>query len=166
MIRRAPAVLLCLALAACGGPAPYGPAEGSGPGFSERRIEAERWRVRYLGDARTPRETVELGALRRAAELTLAAGRDHFLVASRDVRREAVGGAALSDPFAVGFGFGGHPWGRGAFGPVRPIALPPATRWEAVAEIVAVAGPKPAGDPDAYDARAVLAEIAGPAPGR
>jgi hypothetical protein len=161
MTRRALAALLAAAaLAACApGTTGYAPSAGRGPGYSERDLGEGRWRVRYLGSVADGRETVELGLLRRAAEVTLAEGATRFRVAERSLREEVVGG--------------GYPFlefndltSRGTLSARRGEIPPRATRFEAVAEIVLLrpdAPPSdPAEDPSAYDARALLDAI-GPA---
>ncbi len=154
------AALLFLALAACAGPAPYGPAEDGGPGHAARRIEPGRWRVSYLGDGLTARDTVENRLLRRAAEVTLAEGADHFVIVARDVeRRERARGS-----YIVGAPWGGWSSARGGWVGVSLAAPATTTRYAAFAEILARRGPPPPDDRDAYDARAVLAALGAPAP--
>jgi hypothetical protein len=70
-------------------PTPYAPSQG-GFGYSDARIEENRFRVVFRGNALTPRETVELYLLHRAAEVTLENGYDWF----RIVRPVAEEGAA------------------------------------------------------------------------
>lgn len=83
LLRAAFAVLVVIALSACA--TPYGPAASSGDdGYSETRIEADRWKVEVTGNASTDRETVERHVLRRAAELTLQSGAERFAMISRE----------------------------------------------------------------------------------
>ncbi len=95
-------------LAACAatGPAAYGPAGADNFGYSETKIEDDRYRVVYRGSGGMPPEIVEDYALRRAAELTLAGGYDWFRVVSRDMTGEERGGAN------IGLGFGTGSYGR------------------------------------------------------
>ena len=80
---------LCLTgMTACATPtnAVYGPiaSNPSGSGYSEIRIEDDRWRVRYTGRGNVTRDEVERLALRRAGELALANGYDWVsLISSR-----------------------------------------------------------------------------------
>ncbi|HEY9234995.1 MULTISPECIES: CC0125/CC1285 family lipoprotein [Phenylobacterium] len=80
-------VILGLAgvLSACAtAPTVYGPAAGaSGVGFSEMRIEQDRYRVTFRGGPGAPMAQVADYALLRAADLTLAAGYDWFRVVER-----------------------------------------------------------------------------------
>ena len=63
-----------LLIAACATSTPYGPAEnGKGYGFSDQRIESNRYRITFRGNSVTSRETVENALLYRAAELTVEA---------------------------------------------------------------------------------------------
>src|SRR3546814_2342802 len=81
------AALACAAgLAACVSVTPYQPAS-KGYGYSEQRIENNRFRINFAGNSDTPKQTVETYLLFRAAELTLKSGYDYFVFAS-DSRSE------------------------------------------------------------------------------
>jgi hypothetical protein len=146
-----------LALAACATPAPYGPATRSGgAGFSELRIENDRYRVTYR-DAQNESAAADY-ALLRAAEITLAQGYDWFIVDQRSTDREGqgsgpritVGGASTNyggrTSVGVGAGVGFNLGG----GPKATVSL----------EIRLGRGAKPT-DANAYDARQVQATLRG-----
>tara|TARA_R110002124_G_scaffold62300_2_gene170495 strand:- start:219 stop:701 length:483 start_codon:yes stop_codon:yes gene_type:complete len=79
-------LLPALALTACAtaGPTLYAPALDGRYGYSERRIEEDRFMVRFdAGPDASIQETEDL-ALRRAAEFTLDQGGDWFIVVRRD----------------------------------------------------------------------------------
>src|ERR1700679_1252731 len=68
-------------LAACETATPYqplNPAAASSGGYSDTKLEQDRWRVTFAGNSMTSRETVETYLLYRAAELTVAQGYDWF----------------------------------------------------------------------------------------
>jgi len=149
------ALLLALALAACATPAVYAPAAGPGrPGYSELRIENDRYRVTFR-DAANEAAAADY-ALLRAAELTLAQGYDWFVVDNRSTDRSGqssgprvgvgVGGVnyggrtSVGVSTGVGFNLGG--------GPKATVAL----------EIRLGRGAKP-GIVNAYDARQVQATV-------
>ncbi len=167
---------LALGLAACATPTPYQPnvrGQSTSGGFSELRIEPNRFRVNFQGNSLTSRETVESYLLFRAAELTVQQGYDWFAVADRETDRRTRT-YVEPDPFY-------RPW-YGSFGYWRPawryrtrgfawrtwdpfwgdpfwgdrIDVRTVDRFEATAEIVMGNGPKPQGDPAAFDARAVI----------
>jgi len=155
--------LTAFSLAACASaPGPvYGPAStySSGTGYSDYRIENDRWRVRYLGGDRQDEDAVERLALRRAGELAITNGFDWFTVVHRQVdtdgdenERPVRVGGSLGQTFGSG-GFRGSSVGVG-------IAINPGagrTRTEVSLEIIAGRGePRPEG---AYDA----ARMANPA---
>jgi hypothetical protein len=177
------ALALTAGLAACATPTPYQPRAVSGSttgGFSEQRLEADRYRVAFNGNSLTSRETVERYLLYRAAELTIQQGYDWFETADRRTDRTART-VVDADPFArPGFGYGypygywrpswryaGPGYGWRSWDPfwgdpfftdraqVRTIE-----RFEAGAEIVMHKGKKPEGDPRAYDAREIMANLA------
>ena len=160
------AMTAALALSACATATPYGPAgQGSRYGYSDMRVDQNRFRVSFAGNSVTSREQVEMALLLRAAEVTLESGHDWFATVNRATDRD-VRYSASPDPFYASrySPFWGPSWRyyrRGfwspwydPFGPdldVREI-----DRFEATAEIVMGRGPKPAGDPNAFDAREVI----------
>lgn len=92
-----------LALAACASLAPYGAQTGpGGQGYTEQRIENNRYRVTYYGVG-APGPVSDL-ALLRAAELTTQEGYDWFEITQRwvDGRPDSAGGMRPS----VGVGYG------------------------------------------------------------
>ncbi|MBN8553597.1 MAG: hypothetical protein J0L52_11975 [Caulobacterales bacterium] len=102
-----------LALAGCTTLAPYGPqAAQDGQGYSEYRIENQRWRVTYNGVG-APGPVADM-ALLRAADLTVEQGYDWFEVTQRfvDGRPDSAGGVRPS--VSVGYGGGSYhgPYGR------------------------------------------------------
>lgn len=165
-------VLLALAIAAlsaCATATPYQSAEApkSGAyGYAERKIEDNRYRVSFRGNALTERDVVESYLLFRAAELTLEQGYDYFIAATRatDDRSEI---RSFGAPSAFGFypsyslfspRYGWRPY----YDPFwDDVTFREVTRYEATAEIVLYKGAKPANDPNAYDARQVRDNLAG-----
>lgn len=179
--------LLCLllaavlGLAACAAPTPYGPAPGAdgarGHGYWEQGLENDRIRVTFSGNTVTPRETVENYLLYRAAEITLARGLDHFVVADRGTDKTTVYHTTYDFDGPFGFGFGPNfgfygpgrgwccgPYGYGGysygyFGGRGEATSRPVDRYTAHADVVLGRGPKP-DSVDAYDARSVVARLA------
>lgn len=162
-----------LALAACATATPYQPAgfNGQRGGYAEQRIEENRFRVGFAGNSVTSRETVESYLLYRAAELTVQNGYDWFATADRATDRDV---RYIGDSFGPRFGyyspFWGPRWryyGRGYWSPWGGWADPfhddftirQVDRFEASSEIVMGRGPKPAGDPNAFDAREVMVNL-------
>jgi hypothetical protein len=155
-------VSAALALSACASTAPaYAPAASAGrAGYSETQIEANRYFVTYRADGGADAALVQDFALLRAAELTLAAGRDWFWVDRRTFDAPAARGYGPSIGVGVGAGsWGGHtstsvgvsasfPVGGGQSGRARAATL----------EIRLGEGVKP-DDANAYDAHAIVANI-------
>jgi hypothetical protein len=164
------------ALSACETATPYQPlaagAAQSG-GYSEVKLEDNRWRVSFQGNGLTSRATVETYLLHRAAELTVNQGFDWFETAQRQTDKHT---QSFGDPFGpYGYGFGwryyrhGFGWGGGDpfwgdpywGGPYWGGAFQTIEQYEASAEIVMRHGQKPADDPRAFDARQILSNLAG-----
>jgi hypothetical protein len=143
------ASLLVLGLAACAtAPTPFAPAHGSQQlGYSELRIETNRYRVVYRGTDH-PGAPAEDLALLRAADLTLAQGYDWFRVVTRSDTADASRGPTVS------FGSGGAEFGRHSavgvgIGTSFDISGPPLRN--VTLEVVMEKGTTPH-DPGVYDA--------------
>lgn len=137
---------------------PYQAADAKGFGYTEQKIEGDRYRVAFAGDGATPPQLVEDYALLRAAELAAAAGAEWFRVVGRSLDRDEKGGVG------IGAGVGTGSYGRrsgvsvGVGGDLGTVG---AKRfYTARLEVLTGTGPKPEG-PDVYEARAVIDSIGG-----
>jgi hypothetical protein len=149
------AVVLGLLLAACaGGPTPYQQAR-DGYGYSEQRIEENRYRVSFAGNSATSRQTVEDYLLYRAAELTVQTGHDWFEVVDRNTVQEHPGYGG-SPQVGVGAGSGGD-FGVGLSFPV--FGGGGAGRYTADMDVLVHDGEKPQENPNAYDAFSVISRL-------
>lgn len=145
-----------LTLSACATATPYAPAaQALGAGFSEQRIEANRYRVTFRGKG-APERISDL-ALRRAAELAVADGYDWFRVISR---QGDLGGRGNGTSLQLGLGGGDYGYRSGvgvgvgasfdlSGGPTRSASL----------EVLMFRGAKPS-EMDAYDARQIMQGVA------
>ncbi|MES2897966.1 MAG: hypothetical protein V4759_18215 [Pseudomonadota bacterium] len=184
MTQRAAAIAASLALAgllsACATATPYQPnipGQAVSGGFSEQRLESDRFRVTFAGNSLTSRDTVEAYLLYRAAELTVQQGFDWFTIVERDVERDRRT-YVERDPFYrpwygpsygywrpywryYGGGFGWRTWDPYWGDPFWADRMDVRTveKFEATAEIVMRKGPKPADDARAFDARGVMENI-------
>ena len=174
------AVALAAGLAACATPTPYQPnlpGQAASGGYSEMRLEPNRFRVNFAGNSLTSRETVEGYLLFRAAELTLQNGYDWFTIVDRNTeadRRTYV----EPDPFYrpwygpgymwwrpswryYGRGYGWRSWDPFWGDPfwASRVDVRTVERFEASAEVVMGKGAKPADDMRAFDARAVVENL-------
>lgn len=172
-----------IVLGACATATPYQAASGTDRGYSEQKIEDNRFMVQFAGNSLTDRKTVETYLLYRAAELTKQNGYDHFSVVRRDTDAESrlVGSPAAYDPFYDHFYlhyayFGPRaayfydPYRRFYPGPARfgyydpfwdgPADYRESTRYIASAEIVMGKGPKP-DDVAYFDADQVIFNLTG-----
>lgn len=156
-----------LSLSACATPTPYEPASKatSGQGYSEQRIENDRWRVSFSGNSVTARQTVESYMLYRAAELTVQSGYDWFETVGRSTERNT-SYVGTGDPWWGPYGpywrpswryyrrGAWGPWGAGWGGP--DLDVTEITQYEASSDIVMHHGQKPADNPRAFDAHQVM----------
>lgn len=183
MAKRSAALAAALALAGvlagCATPTPYQPnipGQAQSGGYSEVRIEPNRWRVTFSGNSLTSRETVEAYLLFRAAELTTQQGYDWFSIADRHTQNN---GYAYVEPDPLyhpwygpygfwrpswryyGHGFGWRTWDPFWGGPfwADSVDIRTVDRYEATAEVFMGKGAKPADDPRAFDARQVIANL-------
>ena len=173
----AASALLLATLGACATATPYQPnirGQATSGGFSEVRLEADRFRVNFAGNSLTSRETVEGYLLYRSAELTVAQGYDWFSVVDRQTDRNART-YVEPDPFYqpwygprysfwrpswryYGGGYGWRSWDPFYGDPFWGDRMDVRTveKFEASAEIVMHKGAKPEGDTHAFDAGAVM----------
>ena len=148
---------LLIGLAACTTPTVYGPAAKPGAsGYTELRVQSDRYRVTFRGGSDAPRERVANLALLRAAQLTVDSGYDWFQVVDRYGDAAPPRGPELSigggtadygwhGGSSVGVGVGGIPLGGG---PILSETL----------EFVMGKG-EPPRQPSIYDARDIQRSI-------
>jgi len=162
-----------LSLSACVTATPYQPlATGTAQsgGYSETKVEQDRYRITFTGNSLTSRDVVENYLLHRAAELTLAQGKDWFMMADRGLAK-SVQKIILPDPMMRS-----HMWrptllvSRGVVvGYAYPFMDDMAWRmrseeqtiekYEAYCEIILGTGPKPINDLKAFDAKQVIENL-------
>jgi len=147
-----------LVLSACASLAPYGAQQGpGGQGFSEQRIESNRYRVTYNGVG-APGPVADY-ALLRAADLTTQEGYDWFEVvqAWTDGRPGGAGGGRPSVSIGGGTSrYGGYSASGVGVGVGLNLSGPQPT--STTLEVVLGRGTKP-DRPSVYDARSIQASI-------
>lgn len=125
---------------------PYQPSviSRSQHGYSDTQLDANRVRISFAGNGDTSRETVEAYLLYRAAELTLQRGYDYFVIADHNVDSHT--DYAASGPPAP---------------PIVPVwRYREVTSYSAVSDVIMHHGAMPANAPNAFNARAVYANLA------
>lgn len=149
-------------LAACEtGPTPYQAADAGQMGYSETRIESDRYRISFKGNSLTDRETVENYLLYRAAETTLQNGYDTFTVVNRDLDKDkrVTRSGGYSPFWSYSYFHPRYGW-IGAYDPFyTPATYRETTKYEAFAEVRLSKGPK-GSDPNAFNAREVSENLA------
>ncbi len=150
--------LSALALSACASLAPYGAQQGpNGQGFSEQRIESNRYRVSYNGVGAAGR--VADWALLRAADLTTEQGYDWFEVTQSWTDGRPGGAGGVRPSVSIGGGssrYGGYSASGVGVGVGLNFSGPQPT--STMLEVVLGRGQKP-DRPNAYDARSVQGSI-------
>lgn len=143
-------------LSGCATATPY-QAEARGLGYGEQKLEDNRYRVRFTGNAATPRETVENYLLYRAAEITLFNGYDYFVIAHRNSETDP----RSSEPEVnVGFGFGSFGSSSGvSLGIGTSSGLGRGEEYSAEAEVLIYKGTPPDDRPNSFDARQVKVNL-------
>jgi len=170
------------ALAACQtGPVykPRGPNDSVG--YTDQQLTANRYRVTFTGNNATKRVEVENYLLRRAAEVTLAAGYTHFEFDTRNTEAKTYYRQTFSNfPDAYlgyGYGYGYGPyfgpgswyWSTWPYGAYPPPAffdneIRPVTSYSAYSEIVMLTDEEAANDRAAISARELLDRLVPPTP--
>ena len=168
----------CATTATKSGPTPYQSAAAGKFGFTDQRIEANRYRITFEGNSKTTRQRVEDSLLLRAADVTIDNGYDWFQIAQRATDPKTYSRPQLRSRWAFGGGFGYssfrtfHPrygwvsyydpfWSNGFYDPFFDrFDTEEITRFQATAEIILGKGPKPTDRADAYDARDVKMNLA------
>ena len=156
-------------LFACVTPTPYAPSDGK-YGFSEQRLEDNRFRVNFSGNYSTSRETVENFLLYRAAELTLDNAFDYFIVVESGT--EAKTTYSRSDYYPAYYGRYEHYVGSSRHHHHFPYYargfdwaytdrsnIEEYTQYSATAYITLHSGEKPPDDPHAFSARQVIENL-------
>jgi hypothetical protein len=149
--------LVALVLAACQTPTPYQPSLNATYGYSDEQISQNRYRVTFVGNSSTRRETVEDYLLLRAAEVTRNAGFNWFIFDTRDTK-ERTSYFTTFNPYPwwgrpYGFGWYWHSW---AFDNYDTMAI---TRYDAYAEVVLLKPDEAKKEPRALDASDVIAHL-------
>ncbi len=166
-------VLLCtgLVLASCVTPGLYQRADvrAGRAGYAETRFSEAAWRVEFVGDDFTSRETVETYLLYRSAELTVENGYDWFVSSTAAVSEDSEIVVEAQRPDLYRSRYWRPNWRRRSrffwsdldpMGPI-PRELPEPHVWTSVhysasADIHLGRGTKPAG---AFDARQTLLQL-------
>jgi len=145
-------------LAGCSTMTPYEPAAApGGKGYSEQRLESNRFKIFFSGNAQTPRQTVENYLLYRAAEVTLQQGYDYFVLVDQDTHADTRYQGTSLGP-GPGFGYyGWYSWGP-RWG-VDAYDARPVSEYEAQANIMLYKGAKPLDDVHAFNASEVKANL-------
>lgn len=154
-------VFALLLLAACATSTPYAPAgELERYGFSEQRIEDDRYRITFRGNSLTKRETVENYLLYRAAEVTVENGYDFFEMIEDETERSTTYSASSDygrfSYYGRGRPFPYYGWGYRWAPYYDDYSVQEFNRYTAMAYIRLGKGEKPADTPTAYNARQVL----------
>ncbi len=152
--------LAWLAVSACAPEQPYfGPRDADHPtGYTDEKLDQNRYRVTYSGSSATNRESVENFLLLRAAQVTQQAGSNAFMFDMRDTKTHTT---YFSDiPGWAGppyYGWYWHSWAYGGLG--DEVETRPITRYQAYAEIVLLTDAQAAKEPRAINAQSIIQRL-------
>lgn len=151
----AAAALLLLGACATAIGTSYAPADAKRYGYSEQRVEGDRFRITFRGDGATPPEVVEDYALLRAAELAVESGYNWFRIVGRSLDAQDKGGVGIG----AGVGTGSVGRSSAVVGVGGNLGTIGARRFfTARLEVLMGKGERPEGE-DVYDARSVIQSI-------
>jgi hypothetical protein len=135
MTRMTLAVVL-VAVAASGCATSYGARGDSGGGFKDVQVDANTFRVSFLGNGFTKKDDVQTFTTYRCAELTLQKGFDYYIVVNTD---NSATTAYVNQSYGSGV-----------------VGSTPVTSHTGAVTIKLFKGEKPKDDPNAYAAREVV----------
>lgn len=139
-------------LTGCATATPYQPMKG-GYGYQDQQLENNRFRVSFVGNSETPRDTVEDYLLYRAAEITLHHHYDYFVLDHQKTERS-------TNYVNTYEGFGGYYYDPFFYNPFFSTGTSyPVNRYHAYAIIVLYHGKPPGNDIHAYDARQLVQHL-------
>jgi len=154
------AAIAALVLSGCVTATPYQPASKhtSAEGYTEQRLQDDRWRVTFSGNEVTSRQTVESYMLFRSAELTLANGYDWFETLDRSTEAQPT---YYWGPDGYYYGAGWYGGDGGYWSPRWTYGNDwnAGTSYQVQASIIMHHGPKPPDHPHAFDAREIVAHV-------
>ncbi|WP_248679355.1 CC0125/CC1285 family lipoprotein [Sinimarinibacterium sp. CAU 1509] len=158
--RRATRSALLLALLAgvlggCATATPY-QQQRDGYGYTEQKLESNRYRVSFRGNAATSLDAVQNALMFRAAELTVAQHGDYFVVLNTQTEGTQSANSPTVGIGLGGFSFGSHGGVSVGFGGSTQVDK---TAYSASAEIQIFSGPKSADQPTAFDARELMSNL-------
>ncbi|MGD0864076.1 MAG: hypothetical protein ABSA49_00830 [Rhizomicrobium sp.] len=158
----AAATLAWLTVSACAPEQPYfGPKDADhSTGYTDEKLDQNRFRVTYTGNTATNRETVENFLLLRAAQVAQQAGSNYFMFDMRDTKAHTTYFSDFGWSGAPHFGWYWHSWAYDGFN--NEVETRPETRFQAYAEIVLLTDAQASKEPRAIAAQSIVQRL-GPA---
>lgn len=145
-------------LATCAMPTPYQPSL-DGYGYSETKLQNNRYRVAFAGNSLTRRQTVEDYLLYRAAELTLTSGFQKFELETKDTEEKTWYRTSFNDFYGHGFYHHSfHHFHDPFYQPYRDYSVRPVRQYSAYADILMLSGKK-SGSERAFDANEIVRNL-------
>jgi hypothetical protein len=156
-----------MTLAACATTPAYGPAPSNrSAGYSDQRIENDRWRVTYRGDTRMRSAEVQDFALMRAAEITMNSGAQWFEVLDSDTDADPRRRYSIETDFGTDYVYTRNCSVLGCTVQAVPVLtrvererVDTRTVYEHTMEIRAGSGPRPGDSSRVYNARDTFANL-------
>jgi hypothetical protein len=150
-------------LAGCAPTPPYfGPRDADhSTGYTDEKLDQNRYRITYIGNSSTTRETVEDFLMLRSAQVVAQAGGHYFMFDMRDTKARTT---YLTDfegfpgwgPPGPPFGWYWHSW---PYYDDQQAESRPITQYHAYAEIVLLTDAQAAKEPRSIDAQSIIEHL-------
>jgi hypothetical protein len=151
-------LLVAILLTGCAGPTSYHPSTQGG-GYRDHQLAADRYQIFYTANSLTRRSTTKQYLLYRAAEITLEANKENFVVLDQNGRRFSLPDYATGSEFYRHHDFEHHHlWfaDQGVEEQISTTNLKPLARYTGDITIVLYSGDQPPEEGKVYNAREVI----------
>jgi hypothetical protein len=151
-------LLITILLIGCASPTPYHPST-QGSGYYDHQLADDRYQLSYTANTLTRRDTIKQYLLYRAAEITLEANKENFVVLDQNGQRFSLPDYATgAESYRHHYFEHHHLWfaDQGIDEEISATTLKPLARYTAEITIVLYSGGQPPEEGKVYNAREVI----------
>lgn len=151
-------LFIAILLTGCATPTPYHPST-QGSGYRDHQLAADRYQISYTANSLTRRSTTKQFLLYRAAEITLEANKENFVVLDQNGQRFSLPDYATGAESYRHHHFEHHHlWfaDQGVEEQISETTLKPLARYTGKITIVLYSGDQPPEEGKVYNAREVI----------